>query len=38
MICIKGDKVAIDWEKHSGNDFWLSAIIGELNNELKVLV
>lgn len=31
LLCIKGDKVAIEWKKEEGNDFWLTSIIGELN-------
>lgn len=37
LVCIKGDKIAIDWHKEEGNEFWLTSIIGELNRELKVL-
>ena len=38
LLCIGENKVTIDWEKVSGNEFWLGSVIGELNRELKVLV
>ena len=45
MLKIKGklyrkgnNKVGIEWKKYQGNDFWLSAIINEINLRLKVLM
>ena len=32
------NKVGIEWKKYQGNDFWLSAIINEINLRLKVLM
>ena len=37
LVCIKGDKIAVSWNKVKGNDFWLTSIIGELNRELKTI-
>jgi hypothetical protein len=31
-------KIGIEWIKVQGNDFWLSSIVKELNQRLKVLV
>ena len=37
LVCIKGDKIAVSWNKAKGNDFWVASIIGELNRELKAI-
>lgn len=37
LVCIKGDKIAVSWNKEQGNEFWLTSIIGELNRELKAI-
>lgn len=33
----KENKVGIEWMKEEGNDFWLTSIIKNLNENLKVL-
>ena len=31
LVCVKGGKIAIDWQKVAGNSFWLASIVGSLN-------
>jgi hypothetical protein len=30
--------VGISWQKEEGNEFWLTSLIGQLNNKLKALL
>ncbi len=34
----KDNKIGVEWSKESGNTFWLSSIIRNLNDQMKVLV
>jgi len=34
----EGKQVGIEWEKVSGNDFWLNKILSDLNKKLEVLL
>ena len=38
MFKSEDNKIGVEWNKESGNTFWLSSIIRNLNDQMKVLV